>query len=271
MGNTAYLSASDGTSYKLWKFLNVLQPGGSWTANSAPAKAVWEYNASNIWEGRYSTPGLAVPTISGTASGTGATGLVTTPAAAIVVSGTILGTPTYSWSLASGDAGITISSSTAPNPTWSKTLGGYSNAFWNVTLTDPQTGATVTVSNILVEVTYAQTATPTVSVFGQVIWSWVASGHIFTTCQAQAVITPGGSGPYTFAWAYKSGFTGFTVSNPNTQNPMFYDNMFINYNSGNPPQVVDTGTWTCTVNGANGYVAIITANITMQGSILNAT
>lgn len=267
---TNFFSASNGTAYSLSKFVSVLKPGGDWTANRAPAKAIWVYNPSNIWEGQYSTPSLSVANLSGVGSGTGSTGLVTTPAANPIIGGTVLGSLTYLWAFVSGDAGVACSSTSSASPTFSKTLGGYTNATWSLTVTDTQTGAVVT-QNILVELQYGQTATPVVTVFGQVIWSWVQSGHITTTCQAQATITPGGSGPYTFSWVYQSGFTGFTINNPNTQNPIFYDVMSINFASGSPPQVVDVGTWICNITGSGGYVAQVIANITMQGSILNAT
>jgi len=268
---TNFFFASNGTSYSPSKFVSVLKPGGDWVANVAPAKAIWEYNASNIWEGRYSSPTLSISGVSGSSSGTGSTGLVTTPAANPIIGGTVLGTIGYLYAYVSGDAGITCSSTTAANPTWSKTLGGYSNATWNLTITDNQTGAKLTSQNFLVEVQFGQTATPVITVFGQVIWGYIPSGHITTTCQAQAFVTPGGSGPYTFSWSYQSGFTGFTISNPNTQNPYFYDKMQINFASGTPPQVDDVGTWICNITGANGYVAQVIANIEMQGSILNAT
>lgn len=268
---TNFFFASNGTSYSPSKFVSILKPGGDWTANVAPAKAIWEYNASNIWEGRYSSPTLSISGVSGMASGTGSTGLVTTPAANPIIGGTLLGAVNYLYAYQSGDAAITCSGTTSSNPTWSKTLGGYSNALWNLRITDSQTGAVITSQNFLVEVQYGQTATPVVNVFGQVIWGWIQSGHVTTTCQANCFITPGGSGPYTFAWSYQSGFTGFTINNPAVQNPIFYDKMVISFFSGNPPQVDDVGTWICNITGANGYTAQVIANIEMQGSILNAT
>lgn len=81
------------------------------------------------------------------ASGSGSPGLVITSVGPNTTPSGGTGPYTYAWSYLAGDASINISSSTAQNPTWSKTLGSaeIADASWLVTVTD-SLGATASTS-----------------------------------------------------------------------------------------------------------------------------
>jgi hypothetical protein len=73
-----------------------------------------------------------------TASGSGSPGLITTSVGPNTTPSGGTGPYTYAWSYQSGDTNISVSSFTAQNPTWSKTMGNFAltDATWLVTVTD---------------------------------------------------------------------------------------------------------------------------------------
>lgn len=94
-------------------------------------------------------PASAYGSRSGTA-GTATTGSVT-----VTVTGSG-GTVTRSWTRVSGDAAISISSTTAGTVTWSASMSAVNNyrtATWKCTVTDTVKGVTVT-NNVVVELEY---------------------------------------------------------------------------------------------------------------------
>lgn len=111
-----------------------------------PMKRAWVYESS-AWQPVYSTITVSASTASGNLSGAPLSqNVATTSGPATTVGGFPIGTPTFGWSYSSGDAGISINSSSVQNPVWSETItapsGGTTTntAVWQVTTTDPATG-----------------------------------------------------------------------------------------------------------------------------------
>lgn len=130
--------------------------GGSWVPNTPTNSGVptakpitlgnllgaSAYSASaspaSVYGARYTTPGTA-----------------TTNSSTVTVTGSA-GSITRSWTRVSGDAAISISSSTAATVTWSASMSAltsYRTATWKCTVTDSILGVTTT-NNVVVELEY---------------------------------------------------------------------------------------------------------------------
>lgn len=125
-------------------------PGNSGVPTAKPitlgdllgASAAPPYSASaapsSVYGERYTTPGTA-----------------TTNSCTVTVTGSA-GSITRSWTRVSGDAAISISSTTAATVTWSASmsaLNSYRTATWKCTVTDSILGVTTT-NNVIVELAY---------------------------------------------------------------------------------------------------------------------
>lgn len=270
MGNTTVISASPGgAGYSVIR--NAFGSLGAFQAFS-PAKLGWAYNPNtSAWEGRYSTPTVSCGNVAGSDSGTSPTGLVTSSAAAPSPGGNYFGPLTYSWSYVSGDAGISPSNPNISNPTWSKTIGvGTTSAIWQLTVTDTQTGATVT-TTIQISLTWNQTAQFTVQgtdAYNDEQIGFDSSGSVTRTVSAQGSATPFNNiGGVSYTWRYVSGSTAMTIDNPNIQSPTW---------SSNPPQTAEVGNpdmrqavWSCFAVDSNNDNASCQINVTLILELLN--
>lgn len=185
-------------------------------------------------------------------------GPFTTVACTITPSG---GNPgyTYAWARQSGDATITISSSTAQSPTWtaSGTAPTPKSAVWRCTVTD-SLAQSVNV-DVTVTVNFYNALTGTAdkgSVTGTKIGNGVATSNMVTTSPA------GGSGGYTYLWQYVSG-----DSQPQPESPGSAATMF-SYNGVAVQTFV--GVWRCRVQDNLGNTSY-SANVTVTLNYVDAT
>lgn len=146
--------------------------GGSWHTLINPYvyqggyqiwKRGWVFQ-SGSWQPFYSTVTVSASNVSGSNSGASSSGSVTSNTPGTSTGGNPIGSPTFAWSYVSGDGGISPSSSSAQNPTWSETVGGAAcqssastSATWHVIATDPSTGAVSSAVNISISLTWNNT------------------------------------------------------------------------------------------------------------------
>lgn len=183
----------------------------------------------------------SAPSTSGTGSGPFTTGAVT-----VTPSG---GTPgySYSWARLSGDATISISSSTVANPTWSAsgTAPATKAATWRCTVTDAA-AATVTV-DVTVTIVFNTAALSVTNNKTAVSGYRNALGTGTATTDTVITTVTGGTPAYTYLWERVSGDTATTATAGSSAATAFSRTA--------APVRFFTSTWRCKVTDSLGNIA----------------
>lgn len=241
---------------------NVITPywwdGSTWRT----VVGAWWWDGSN-WRPSYSTITVSASNATGSGSGNSSSGTVTTGTPGTTTGGYPIGSPTYAWSYVSGDSGITVSSSTAQNPTWSETITGVTSgntvthtALWQIVATDPATSIASTPAQITVSVSWQNTgsslAVSSAGCTSDVVVFSPATQVV--ACNATATAT-GGSGSYTaWQWTLYSGGNVIVTTAPTSQNTTMETNGAISTCGAGCTNSVSTY-WTVTVTDSMGNQA----------------
>lgn len=150
---------------------------------------------------------LTLDSYSATQTGVG-TGPFTTNNVNAIPAG---GTPayTYSWVRQSGNATISVSSSTAQGPSWSAsgTPTQTKSAVWRCTVTDSLSATAIPPSDVTVSIIFNNSALSASLDYSSISAQGYAGGS-YKLATSPVTCTPsGGTGPYTYLWIRNSGDT----------------------------------------------------------------
>lgn len=189
------------------------------------------------------------------------TGPFTTSGITITPGGGV-GGYTYSWARQSGDATISISSSTTATPTWSAsgTQGTSKSAVWRCTVTDAALATTTVDVNVTISF-YNVLSVPLDK--GSVSGSGIGNGP-FTTDTVTGSPT-GGAGGYTYAWEQVSG-DAVTITSASSAATSFSGSATAPASLSGSYRLKATDSL-----GNVGYSSTITVTVTFNSAALNVT